>query len=110
MITFGGRGVWTVWTSGIVQTAIYCDFFYYYIKSYAPPPLSFIISNYLFGYFPTICLFLLLSFSLISIYFLSFSFIFLVSPLVCPASAEEGKLTNKQIRCFRSQPDHDSPT
>jgi len=25
---------WIVWSSGIVQTAIYCDFFYYYIKSW----------------------------------------------------------------------------
>lgn len=25
---------WIVWVSGIVQTAIYCDFFYYYIKSW----------------------------------------------------------------------------
>lgn len=23
-----------VWISGIVQTAIYCDFFYYYIKAW----------------------------------------------------------------------------
>lgn len=25
---------WIVWVSGTVQTAIYCDFFYYYIKSW----------------------------------------------------------------------------
>mmetsp|Transcript_24950 Transcript_24950/g.34383 ORF Transcript_24950/g.34383 Transcript_24950/m.34383 type:complete len:216 (-) Transcript_24950:266-913(-) len=25
---------WIVWASGIVQTAIYCDFFYYYLKSW----------------------------------------------------------------------------
>jgi hypothetical protein len=23
-----------VWISGVIQTAIYCDFFYYYIKSW----------------------------------------------------------------------------
>jgi len=29
-----GYRQWIVWVSGIVQTAIYCDFFYYYIKSW----------------------------------------------------------------------------
>jgi len=29
-----GYRQWIVWTSGIVQTAIYFDFFYYYIKSW----------------------------------------------------------------------------
>mmetsp|Transcript_22357 Transcript_22357/g.26924 ORF Transcript_22357/g.26924 Transcript_22357/m.26924 type:complete len:216 (-) Transcript_22357:460-1107(-) len=29
-----GYRQWIVWTSGIVQTAIYCDFFFYYIKSW----------------------------------------------------------------------------
>jgi ER lumen protein retaining receptor len=24
---------WIVWIAGLVQTAIYCDFFWYYIKS-----------------------------------------------------------------------------
>lgn len=28
------RSQWAVWLSGIVQTAIYCDFFYYYIKAW----------------------------------------------------------------------------
>jgi ER lumen protein retaining receptor len=23
---------WIVWIAGVVQTAFYCDFFYYYIK------------------------------------------------------------------------------
>mmetsp|Transcript_32195 Transcript_32195/g.91343 ORF Transcript_32195/g.91343 Transcript_32195/m.91343 type:complete len:216 (+) Transcript_32195:235-882(+) len=25
---------WIVWTSGVVQTALYCDFFYFYIKAW----------------------------------------------------------------------------
>eukprot|EP00894_Picocystis_sp_ML_P002549 jgi/Pico_ML_1/53066/g3681.t1 len=29
-----GYRQWLVWLSGIVQTAIYCDFFYYYIQSW----------------------------------------------------------------------------
>merc|ERR1711920_65076 len=29
-----GYRQWIVWVSGIVQTLIYCDFFYYYIKSW----------------------------------------------------------------------------
>ncbi|PRP84252.1 ERD2-like protein [Planoprotostelium fungivorum] len=28
-----GRTQWIVWLAGIVQTAIYCDFFYYFIQS-----------------------------------------------------------------------------
>jgi len=28
-----GHTQWIVWISGIMQTAIYCDFFYYYVKS-----------------------------------------------------------------------------
>ena len=29
-----GYTAWIVWVSGAVQTAIYCDFFYYYVKSW----------------------------------------------------------------------------
>uniref|UniRef100_A0A7S3UAX2 ER lumen protein-retaining receptor n=2 Tax=Picocystis salinarum TaxID=88271 RepID=A0A7S3UAX2_9CHLO len=29
-----GYRQWLVWLSGIVQTAVYCDFFYYYIQSW----------------------------------------------------------------------------
>jgi ER lumen protein retaining receptor len=29
-------GYWApiVWTAGLIQTGIYCDFFYYYLKKY----------------------------------------------------------------------------
>jgi len=33
-MTEPGYRQWIVWVSGLVQTAIYCDFFYYYIKSW----------------------------------------------------------------------------
>jgi ER lumen protein retaining receptor len=29
-----GYRQWIVWVSGVVQTAVYCDFFYYYLKSW----------------------------------------------------------------------------
>jgi len=32
--TESGYRQWIVWCSGVVQTAIYCDFFYYYIQSW----------------------------------------------------------------------------
>jgi ER lumen protein retaining receptor len=33
-MTEPGYRQWLVWTSGIVQTIIYCDFFWYYLKSW----------------------------------------------------------------------------
>ena len=34
ILTEPGYRQWIVWISGTIQTAIYCDFFYYYIKSW----------------------------------------------------------------------------
>ena len=34
ILTESGYRQWIVWISGTIQTAIYCDFFYYYIKSW----------------------------------------------------------------------------
>jgi len=34
LITEEGYRNWIVWIAGLVQTAIYCDFFYYYIKAW----------------------------------------------------------------------------
>lgn len=33
-MTEPGYSQWIVWVSGMIQTGIYCDFFYYYIKSW----------------------------------------------------------------------------
>ena len=33
-LTEEGYRQWIVWISGLLQTAIYCDFFYYYLKSW----------------------------------------------------------------------------
>jgi len=33
-LTEPGYRQWIVWVSGVVQTAVYCDFFYYYLKSW----------------------------------------------------------------------------
>jgi len=33
VFTEPGYRDWIVWVSGIVQTSIYCDFFYYYVKA-----------------------------------------------------------------------------
>ena len=38
LATEPGYTNWIVWVSGIIQTGIYCDFFYYYIKRYAFGP------------------------------------------------------------------------
>jgi hypothetical protein len=35
LATEPGYTNWIVWVSGIIQTGIYCDFFYYYVKRYA---------------------------------------------------------------------------
>ena len=34
--THPGYRHWIVWTAGLVQTAFYCDFFYYYVKRFVP--------------------------------------------------------------------------
>ena len=34
ILTEPGYRQWIVWISGTIQSAIYCDFFYYYIKSW----------------------------------------------------------------------------
>lgn len=33
-LTEPGYRQWIVWVSGAIQTAVYCDFFYYYLKSW----------------------------------------------------------------------------
>lgn len=33
LITETGYRAWTTWIFGIIQTGLYCDFFYYYAKS-----------------------------------------------------------------------------
>ncbi len=35
ILTEKGYRSWIVWIAGLVQTGIYCDFFYYYITAYA---------------------------------------------------------------------------
>lgn len=51
VFTEPGFREWIVWTSGTVQTALFCDFFYYYLNRYSIIQLYFLFENSLILFF-----------------------------------------------------------